>query len=76
MISCARVPLSEVPGNLINLIFLLPVDPTEPLTGDRAPNLQVADGGLRLWLLPPDQCKTWPELVAHFLSLGFSLVDG
>jgi hypothetical protein len=68
--------ISELPGGLINFTHLPPADPAQPLTGDRAPILQVSDGGLRMWLLPLDQCKTWPAFVTNFITLGFSLVHG
>lgn len=60
MISCARISITDIPGNLVNLNYIPPADPTRPFTGERAPVLQVSDGGLRLWLLPLDQCETWP----------------
>ncbi|OCK78762.1 hypothetical protein K432DRAFT_383652 [Lepidopterella palustris CBS 459.81] len=76
VISCARKPVSDLPGKLINITNTPPADPAHPLIGDRAPFLQVSDGGIRVWLLPLDQCDTWAAFAANFSSLGFSLVDG
>ncbi|ORY17577.1 hypothetical protein BCR34DRAFT_555135 [Clohesyomyces aquaticus] len=74
--TCARVGLADIPGKLINLVHIPPADPARPLSGDRSPILSVSDGGIRLWLLPLDQCLTWSSFTANFISLGFSLVDG
>ncbi|KAH7122449.1 hypothetical protein B0J11DRAFT_339407 [Dendryphion nanum] len=76
MISCSRNSIPETPGSLIHVTHLPPVDPARPISSELSPLLQVSDGGLRLWLLPLDQCQTWPTFVANFIGLGFSLVDG
>ncbi|KAF2105572.1 hypothetical protein BDV96DRAFT_608144 [Lophiotrema nucula] len=76
VVTCARMQMTEIPETLLKLSYIPPADPARPLTGERTPMLQISDGGLRLWLLPLDQCDTWPAFVASFVGLGFSLVDG
>ncbi|PSN71094.1 hypothetical protein BS50DRAFT_570502 [Corynespora cassiicola Philippines] len=76
MISCARVPVNDIPGNMIKLNHVPPPDPERPLIGYRTPMLQVSDGGLRLWLLPIEECETWAAFAANFVGLGFNVVDG
>ncbi|KAF2733477.1 hypothetical protein EJ04DRAFT_577557 [Polyplosphaeria fusca] len=76
LVTCTRMPVTELPETLMKLDFLPPTDTSTGLSGDRAPTMQVWDGGLRLWLLPVEQCETWAAFVANFVGLGFSLVDG
>ncbi|KAF2004544.1 hypothetical protein P154DRAFT_587298 [Amniculicola lignicola CBS 123094] len=76
MVSCTRMAVKDLPGSLVNIRHVPPADSATLITGDGAPMLQVSDGGLRLWLLPLDECETWPAFVTHSIKLGFSLVDG
>lgn len=76
IVSCARRAISDLPGKLIDIITLPPADPAHPLTGERAPVIQVSDGGIKVWLLPLENCETWAEFAANFVTLGFNLADG
>lgn len=70
IVSCARRAISDLPGKLIDIITLPPADPARPLTGERAPVIQVSDGGIKVWLLPLEDCKTW--VVSHFQYIHHS----
>lgn len=59
IVSCARRAMPDLPGKLIDIITLPPADPAHPLAGERAPVIQVSDGGIKVWLLPLEDCETW-----------------
>lgn len=76
VITCARRAIDELPGNLVHAKTLPPADPQRRNVGDRAPVIIVSDGGIRTWLLPVENCKTWPEFTANFAELGVDFCDG
>ncbi|OCL07525.1 hypothetical protein AOQ84DRAFT_440141 [Glonium stellatum] len=66
VVSCARRAMSDLPGRLIDIVTLPPADPTHPLTGERAPVIEVSDGGIKVWLLPLEKCETWAGIRCKF----------
>jgi hypothetical protein len=60
LFTCARRSLQYLVGNTVNIKTLPPADPNNRASGDRAPVIIVSDGGIRTWLLPLQDCRTWP----------------
>jgi hypothetical protein len=60
LFTCARRSLDFLVGNSVTIKTLPPADPQKRSAGDRAPVIIVSDGGIRTWLLPVEDCKTWP----------------
>jgi hypothetical protein len=70
LMSSTRRPIADIPGNQIHVRSSPPANPELRESGDRAPVMIVSDGGIRTWLLPVNECQTWPEFAAHFAELG------
>jgi hypothetical protein len=58
LITCARKSVPDIAVTGIDIKTLPPAG-SNRLTGERAPIIIVSDGGVRTWLLPVDDCKTW-----------------
>jgi hypothetical protein len=70
LITSLRRSIANLPGNQIDIKVLPPANPDRRALGDRAPVIIVSDGGIRTWLLPVDDCTTWPQFAAHFAELN------
>jgi hypothetical protein len=77
LITCSRRAIPDIPGNLIRVKTLPPPESQESReTGDRAPVIFVCDGGIRKWLLPVENCRTWPEFTANLAELSIDFANG
>jgi hypothetical protein len=77
LITCCRRAIPDIQGNLIRVKTLPPPESQESReTGDRAPVIFVCDGGIRKWLLPVENCRTWPEFTANLAELSIDFANG
>ncbi|OCK75231.1 hypothetical protein K432DRAFT_429549 [Lepidopterella palustris CBS 459.81] len=70
LITCARKSMSDLPQHEIKIKALPPANLERRAVGDRSPIIVVSDGGIRTWLFPVEDCKTWVEFIAHFTELS------
>lgn len=77
IITCSRRAISDIPGNLIRIKTLPPPESEESReAGDRVPVIFVSDGGIRKWLLPVENCRSWPEFTANLAELSIDFANG